>query len=421
MIRIADLHFSYARQPVLRGIDLTVEQGEIISILGPNGCGKSTLLRLLRGVLVPSQGQVLWQGEDAFRLSRKTMAQLAAVVPQSTQTPFSYPVREMVAMGRFARQVGFFGQTAADRLAVEKALAVTDTIHLAERPGSDLSGGELQRVLLARALAQEAPVLLLDEATSHLDLDHRLEIGELLLRLNREQGTTVVQVSHDLDQAAEISDRILLLAANGRSAALGTPAEVYTPDNLKQVFRVEVKVENNPYTGAPRTYPVKRHNVLSQNLPRIHLLCGGGSGGELLRKLHLAGCEVSVGPVNRGDSDQILACALGLETVTEEPFCPISPTAMQAAMKLCRQAELLIVSPTVWGPGNLACLDLVKDSLSHRIPVVLTDPNAKRDFTSGKAWGIIQKLGEAGAQIAADAEAVLEILNDSARSKKHER
>ncbi len=116
----------------------------------------------------------------------------------------------------------------------------------------------MQRVLLARALAQETPVLLLDEASSHLDLDHRLEFKDLLLRLNREQGTTVIQVSHDLDQAAEISQRILLLADNGSSVALGAPTEVYTSANLRQVFRVEVKVETNPYTGTPRTYPLRR-------------------------------------------------------------------------------------------------------------------------------------------------------------------
>ncbi|NOY13049.1 MAG: ABC transporter ATP-binding protein [Deltaproteobacteria bacterium] len=258
MIRVEQLHFSYGKQPVLCGIDLEVKRGEIISILGPNGCGKSTLLRLLRGILTPDQGRVLWQGQDASRLGRRTMAQQVAVVPQSTQTPFSYPVREIVAMGRFARQSGFFGTTAGDRRAVDMALEVTDTVHLARRPVTDLSGGELQRVLLARALAQQTPVLLLDEVTSHLDIDHRLEIAELLVRLNREQGTTVVQVSHDLDQAAEISERILLLGRNGTPEALGSPMEVYTSANLRRVFRVEVKVDCNPYTGTPRVYPVGR-------------------------------------------------------------------------------------------------------------------------------------------------------------------
>jgi iron complex transport system ATP-binding protein len=258
MIRVERLHFGYAGQPVLRDLDLQIRTGEILSILGPNGCGKSTLLRLLRGVLTPVRGRVLWQGQEAARLGRRAMAQLVAVVPQSSQAVFPYPVYEMVAMGRFARQSRFSGATAADRKAVSTALAITDTLHLTRRKITTLSGGELQRVLLARALAQQTPVLLLDEASSHLDLDHRLEFSELLLRLNREQGTTIVQVSHDLDQAAEISRRILLLAENGSPVALGAPTEVYSSANLRRTFRVEVKVETNPYTGTPRTYPLRR-------------------------------------------------------------------------------------------------------------------------------------------------------------------
>ncbi|MCF6179209.1 MAG: ABC transporter ATP-binding protein [Geopsychrobacter sp.] len=164
-------------------------------------------------------------------------------------------------MGRFARRSQFSGATGADRRAVEKALVQTDTLHLASRLITALSGGELQRVFLARALAQETPVLLLDEASSHLDLDHRLEFTELLIRLNRAEGTTVIQVSHDLDQAAEISRRILLLDDNGTVTALGVPPEVYTPAHLRRAFRVEVMVDTNPHTGTPRTYPLRRDNA----------------------------------------------------------------------------------------------------------------------------------------------------------------
>ncbi len=258
MIRIENLCFAFGTTPVLRDINLEVQQGEILSILGPNGCGKSTLLRLLRGQLTADSGNIRWQERDIATLSRREIARLAAVVPQATQTPFPYPVREMVAMGRFASQSALAGLTNADRRAVEQALILTDIAQLAERPATALSGGELQRVLLARALAQETPVLLLDEATSHLDFDHRLEITDLLARLNREQGTTVIQVSHDLDLAAAFSHRILLLSRQGKVAALGTPQQVYTPENFRQVFRVEVSIETAPRTGAPRVFPLGR-------------------------------------------------------------------------------------------------------------------------------------------------------------------
>jgi iron complex transport system ATP-binding protein len=258
MIRVEKLWFSYGSEPVLQGIDLQVRRGEILSILGPNGCGKSTLLRLMRGLLTPANGRVLWDGRSANHISRREMARLAAVVPQSTLVPFPYSVREMAAMARFAHRSGFDGHSAADRKAVDRALTMTDTLHLAQRPVTGLSGGEVQRVVLARALAQETPALLLDEATSHLDLDHRLGFAELLVRLNREHETTVIQVSHDLDLAAEISHRILLLSGDGKAAALGPPVEVLTPSTLRRVFGVEVKVEANPYTGAPRVFPMAR-------------------------------------------------------------------------------------------------------------------------------------------------------------------
>lgn len=413
MIRVENLTFGYSDRPVLHQVSLQIRRGEIFGILGPNGCGKSTLLKLLRGVLTPDHGHVLWDGRPAGRLTRKEMALRAAVVPQSLPLPFPFPVRDMVMMGRFAHRGGFAGPAADDSRAVERAMAVTDTLNLFDRPVTDLSGGELQRVLLARALAQQTPVLLLDEATSHLDLDHRLEITELLVRLNREQQLTVIQVSHDLDLAAETSDRILLLGADGRPATIGPPAEVMTAENLKDVFRVEVKVEANPYTGAPHIYPVRRTSLWMKSPPRVHVICGGGSGGELLRRLHLAGCKVSVGPLNRGDSDQVLAGALGLDLVLEEPFCAMSPAALAAAGAFCERSDILLVAPTSWGSGNQANLDLVMTALQQGKPVLLIAPSPGQDFVQGKAWQKIESICLAGGQVVGDAETALSHLKKS--------
>lgn len=410
MIRIENLHFGYNNHPVLRNINLEINKGEIISILGPNGCGKSTLLRLLRGALKPKQGQVLWQGQQATSLSRKAMAKLAAVVPQSVEAPFPYKVQEMVAMGRYACRSSVFASDRLQRKAVEKALALTDTLHLADRVVTDLSGGELQRVVLARALAQEAPVLLLDEASSNLDLEHRLEFADLLLRLNRELGTTAIQISHDLDQAAEISHRLLLLDNSGTIVALGNPAEVYTSDNLRKTFQVEAKIETNPYSGAPQVYPIQRKMNRARKSPRIHVICGGGSGGVLLRRLNFSGANISVGPLNRGDSDQLLAEALELETIIEKPFSPISSSCLSQAKDLCRLADVLVVTPTVWGPGNLPCLELALEIRKENIPVLLIAPEQKQDFTDGKAWLLLEEILASGAQSLSDLHAALELL-----------
>jgi len=411
MITVENLTFAYTDRPVLREIDLEVRRGEIVGILGPNGCGKSTLLKLLRGMLAPDQGCVCWQGQEAGRFSRREMARRTAVVPQVFSLPFPYPVREMVMMGRFAHRNGLTGPTADDQRAVERAMAVTDTLLLFDRLITDLSGGELQRVLLARALAQQAPVLLLDEATSHLDLDHRMEISELLVRLNREERLTIIQVSHDLDLAAGMSDRILLLRADGRAATIGTPAEVMTPHNLREVFRVEVRVENNPYTGTPQVFPINRPVGGWSMPPKVHVICGGGSGGELLRRLHLAGCHLTVGPLNRGDSDQLLARALELEVVLEEPFRAMSPAALDSARALCLACDLLLVAPTFWGPGNLVNLDLASQALEHGIPVLLVAPSPENDFIQGKAWQKIESIRRTGGRVVRDTDAALAFLS----------
>lgn len=409
MIRVEGLSFAYGRTPVLQDVNLEIRQGEILGIVGPNGCGKSTLLKLLRGQLSPRQGSIRWQDRELSRYPRRALARLVGVVTQGAPVHFPFPVRELAMMGRYARQTGWWGPSAADVRAVERALAVTDTLHLAERPASDLSAGELQRVLLARALAQETPVLLLDEASSHLDLDHRLEMAELLIRLNRDRGVTIVQVSHDLELAAETSQRILLMDADGNCVAIGSPGEVFNADNLRRVFRVEVEVETNPYSGAPRIYSTGFAGNWDMP-PGVHVICGGGSGGSLLRRLHVAGCRLTVGPLNQGDTDQELARALGLEMALEQPFCPISAPVLAHAERSCRSADVLVVAPTVWGPGNLAGLELAKAALARRQPVVLVDPRPERDFSGGRAWSALEELIAAGARPVSDLEAALEWL-----------
>lgn len=259
VLHVESLAFAYGPRTVLHGVGLEVSQGETLAVLGPNGCGKSTLLALLRGALVPTGGEVRLFGRPPHGMGRGEVARAVAVVPQMVSAAFGYTVREFVAMARYAR-LGALGSTGrADRAAVEKALAVTGAVGLAHRPVTELSGGELQRVALARAIAQEAPVLLLDEVTSHLDLDYTAEVAGLLLRLQREEGTTVIQVSHDLSLAAATCQRLLLLDRSGGVAGLGAPGEVLTPELLSTVFRARLAVERSPQTGQLRVFPALGH------------------------------------------------------------------------------------------------------------------------------------------------------------------
>ena len=411
MIRAQGVTFSYGEESVLRSLDLEVGEGEIVSVLGPNGSGKSTLLRLLRGLLRPSEGEIHIQGEPVGRLGRKEVAQRIAVVPQTPEAPFSYPAREVVAMGRFARSRGWGATGQEDRAAVERALAFTDTLHLAERPVNQLSGGELQRVVLARALAQDTPVLFLDEATSQLDIRHRIEVGELLLRLNRDRGKTVVQVTHDLDLAAEVSHRLVLLGARGETVAQGTPEEVLQPGFLRQAFGVSILTDRNPFTGALRLTPTVCRTPGDRLSLRVHVLCGGGSGAEVLRRLHLLGARVSAGPLNRGDSDQVLAAALGVPVVVEGPFSPLGTEVLEQTRGELAAWDAVVVASVPWGPGNLDALDLAREALERGAQVVFVAPQKENDFTRGKAWDRIQHLLAKGAVAIPDAEGMLEILD----------
>lgn len=242
---------AYDGAQVLRGIDLEVRDGEIVGVLGPNGSGKSTLLRVLSGALAPSAGRCLLRGRRVESLRPRERARLLAVVQQQTALTFGFPVWDMVAMGRHARLRPLRGLTAEDRQAVRRALERTDCAHLSDRLVTELSGGELQRVIIARALAQEPQALLLDEPTSHLDINHQLESGELLRALNREQGMTIVWVSHDLNLAAEFCGRLVVIG-EGLVVADGAPEEVMTAELLTRVYGVRVPVMPNPVTGRPQ-------------------------------------------------------------------------------------------------------------------------------------------------------------------------
>jgi iron complex transport system ATP-binding protein len=338
------------------------------------------------------------------------VARRIAVVPQTPQAPFSFTAREMVTMGRFAHGTGLGGGGRRDWEAVDRALAFTDTHHLAERPVDQLSGGELQRVVLARALAQETPVLLLDEATSQLDIRHRIEVGELLLRLHRDEGKTVVQVTHDLDLAAEVSHRMLLLGPGGKTVAQGTPTEVMQPSLLRQAFGVGIHTDRNPLTGAIRLTPMFRR-APGETLPlRVHVLCGGGSGAEILRRLYVLGTRISAGPLNQGDTDHRLATALGAAVTEERPFSPLGPAVLAEAGAQLAGCDAVVIAAAPWGPGNAAVLDLALEACGRGTPLVLVAPDRGNDFTGGNAWDQLQKLRALGAVTVDDAEGLLEVL-----------
>ena len=246
-----DVRAAYDGTEVLRGIDLRIGAGEMVGIIGPNGSGKSTLLRVFSGVLPTTGGRCMLLGRDVARLRARERARILGIVQQQAGATFAFPVWDMVAMGRHAHLAPLRGLGPEDRQAVRWALESTDCTHLADRLITELSGGELQRVIIARALAQEPQALLLDEPTNHLDLNHQLEIGRLLRALNGERGMTIVWVSHDLNLAAEFCGRIVVVG-EGRIVAHGSPAEVITEELLARLYGVHVPVTPHPLTGRPQ-------------------------------------------------------------------------------------------------------------------------------------------------------------------------
>jgi iron complex transport system ATP-binding protein len=254
-----------ASQPVLRGIDLRLDAGEMLAIIGPNGAGKSTLLRLVSGVLRASAGSASLLDRDLRTMRPRDVARQVAVVPQEGPIPSGLVVREMVALGRTPYARLLLGPTAADREAVEWALAAAGVEELAGRFLDELSGGERQRVVLARALAQEPRLLLLDEPTANLDLHHQVAMLELVRGLTRERGIAVLAAVHDLQLAALYCDRVALMRG-GRIVSEGPPEAVLTEALLLEAFGQRVVLSEHPTHGVPLVALVPNGNA--RRLPR---------------------------------------------------------------------------------------------------------------------------------------------------------
>jgi iron complex transport system ATP-binding protein len=257
MLRASDLTFSYGRHDVLQGVSLEVTRGTIVGLLGPNGSGKTTLLRVVAGVLKPLRGSVFLDGRPIEQLTRRDLARRVAVVPQETHSTFDFSVADMVLMGRYPHLGPFELEGAADQEIARDAMRVTGTAALETRPFATLSGGEKQRVVIASALAQASDMLLLDEPTASLDLRYQFEIATLLRRLNAERGTTMVVSTHDLNLAAALCDRIVLLK-QGQVIAHGRTSETLTADNIRLLYGVDADVQFHPRAGHLTVVPVGR-------------------------------------------------------------------------------------------------------------------------------------------------------------------
>jgi len=251
---------AYGDRAVVEQLDIDIAPGRITAIVGANGCGKSTLLRALARLIVPKEGEVLLDGTSLQRQHSKEIARTLGLLPQRPVAPEGIAVADLVGRGRHPHQRMLARWSPRDYDAVAEALAATGVSDLAERPVDELSGGQQQRVWIAMALAQETDILLLDEPTTFLDVAHQVEVLDLLTDLNRERGTTIVMVLHDLNLAARYADQLVAIR-DGRVHALGSPEQVITETLVSEVFGLDSLIIADPLTGKPLVVPSGRHHV----------------------------------------------------------------------------------------------------------------------------------------------------------------
>lgn len=248
-LSIEGLRLSYGKRTVIDNLDLEIGAGRITALIGPNGCGKSTLLKTIARVLIPQQGQVRLKGEDIHRQNSRTLSQQLALLPQSPITPEGVSIRQLVGYGR-SPWCGRWGRLSSqDEQIVTDALDQVGLAELADQPATALSGGQRQRAWIAMILAQQTELVLLDEPTTWLDINHQIELLQMMRRLN-DCGKTIVVVLHDLNQACRYCDELVVLQ-HGQLQSQGTPADVFTPELVNSVFDVQAEIHRDPVSGSP--------------------------------------------------------------------------------------------------------------------------------------------------------------------------
>lgn len=397
----------YPGVTVVRDASLEVAPGEVVGLIGPNGAGKSTLLRAVTGTAQVTGGAVRLAGRGLAEYSPRERARIVGVVPQAVSAAFAFSAREFVLMGRHPHLARLQHTGAADLELAERVMERTDTLRLADEPVDTLSGGDLQRLALAQALAQEPSVLLLDEATSHLDLNHRLQVLDLVRDL-ADGGLAVLAVFHDLDLAARFSDRLGVVAA-GSLGPVGPPPEVLTAHLLADVFGVRAVVGTDAVTGSVAVTPVLREGaVTGERSGRVLVVGGSGSAAGLLRSLHLAGYEVAAAALNRGDVDQAVAETLGLERIDLPAFGEVDEAAERAVAHMAQSADATVVCEVPFGRANLGNLRALAGVAKRTLMIGAFGP--EREFSGGEASALVESLVRDGALVVADTQAAVDAV-----------
>jgi iron complex transport system ATP-binding protein len=408
LLKIADLSFSYQSSKILDDVTFEVKSGEFLGVMGPNGSGKTTLLRCISNVISP-RGIVLIDGRDTKELSKKEIAKKIGFVPQTSNIDFAFTVSEIVLMGRTPHMGRFKSESTHDFEVAEKAMELTNILHLSERTFDELSGGEKQRVIISRALAQEPKILLLDEPTVHLDISCQFEILNLVKNLCEKERIIVISVFHDLNLASQYSDKLILLN-KGKIVSTGLPDKVLTSENIRGIYQIEAIIKRHPITNVPFVIPfLYAKNDKKMKGPTIHVICGGGSGTPTMNFLLNNGFKVTCGVLDILDSDFEAARNFKIPVVGEIPFSQITNESNKANIDLIKKADFVIVTDFPVGPGNLKNIEAAEVALDFKIPVIIIEssPVYQRDFTQKNLEEYFKRLKEKGAIFVENLESAL--------------
>ena len=354
LLSASDVAVSFGDLDVVSGVDLRVEPGSLVGLVGPNGAGKTTLLRAATGAVEPDAGTVEIGGDPATSLSAREVGRRVASVPQATNLAFDFRVRHVVEMGRTPHLGRFDAHGAEDDAAVDAAMAAADVERFADRSITEVSGGERQRVLLARALAQAAPLLLLDEPTASLDVNHAVETLELVREFVDGGDRGAIAAIHDLDAAARYCDEVVVVADGGVRAA-GPPESVLSASTVGDAFNAEAFVGRNPASGTPAVTAFPQSDVDPR---RVHVIGTGRPAARVIARLAAAGHDPSVGVVPEGDAAAGAVADAGGIAVTAPPFENPSAETVRAARDLAADADATLAvatggdgAPTASGPN----------------------------------------------------------------------
>ncbi|MFA6225053.1 MAG: ABC transporter ATP-binding protein [Methanoregula sp.] len=410
-IRAENLRAGYGTQEIVKSVSCSFTPGTFTGIIGPNGSGKTTLLKAFSRV-IPASGILELEGKSVADFTPAELGMALGFVPQDEGRPFSFSVMQVVLMARYTRTSRFAALAPDDYARCHHAVAETGVAHLADRSIQTLSGGEWQRVLIARALAQDTNVLLLDEPTSHLDLSHQSDILSLMRSLAG-SGSTIIGVFHDLNMAALYCDRLIMIQ-HGQIVTDGTPAQVLTPEKIRLVYGADVVTSCHPATGRTFLMPIKTTNGNGSSLKPLNVLVisGGGSGAALLHFLAGKGLSLSAGILATTDTDYITAQALDIPCIPVLPFSHIPVDALEKLRAMLSHADRIILSIHPVESGNLPVLLALRETDPARIIIHLPEgwDFSSYDFVQGAATVALNDMCEAGARCTPGYEGILGLL-----------